>query len=260
MNAIPDRDLVFAVLISTAVFLILVAFSVSYFIIYKRKRRKHVMEMDAFKIQFRNEMLQSQVEVQEQTFQVIGKELHDNVGQLLSTARMLLGLTERNLPQPPDTLLTANETIAQAISELRSLSKSLDRDWLERFDFNQNMQMEMQRINAAGQIQLSYFNEHTLTIDAGKQIILFRIVQEAMQNAIKHAEAESITVKVVSNADHILILVSDNGKGFEPAEGDGMGLVNMRQRTALLNGQIRWISEPGKGADVEITLPNKLQE
>ena len=100
------------------------------------------------KAKYEQELLQSKLETQEQTFQQIGKELHDNVGQLLSTSRMLLGLTERSLPNPPDTLLTANATLGEAISELRSLSKSLDKEWLEQFSFTDNLQTEISRINA----------------------------------------------------------------------------------------------------------------
>lgn len=260
MNSRYYNELILAVIIGTIVFFILAAFSISYFLIYKRKRKEHQMEISEFKKQFASQLLQSQVEVQEQTFQQIGKELHDNVGQLLSTSRMLLGLTERNLSNPPDTLLTANATLGQAINELRSLSKSLDKEWLEQFSFTDNLQTEISRINAGNGVLAEFMTVDALPLASDEQIILFRIVQEAIQNAIKHGQPENMLIQIKLEENNFCITISDDGTGFTPREtGNGMGMSNMKHRTSLLGGSITWNSIPGQGTTVCIFLPIKKE-
>jgi signal transduction histidine kinase len=255
-----DNELILAVIIGTIVFFILVGFSVSYFITYKRKRTEHQVELNEFRRQFENQLLLSRVEVQEQTFQLIGKELHDNVGQLLSTARMLLGLTERSMDKPPDTLLTANETVAEAIAQLRSLSKSLDKEWLEQFNFSENLQYEIDRINSGRNVQAIYNNQYVVPLKPDEQIILFRIVQEAIQNAVKHANPTAINIQSFVNKDRFVVVIADDGAGFEKDKQQGMGLNNMKHRTLLLGGTIAWDTAPGNGTQVTITLPYNEKE
>lgn len=209
--------------------------------------------------EFHLQLTQSRIEVQELTYQHIGKELHDNVGQLLSTSRMLLGLTERSLPAIPDTLLTANETLARAINELRSLSRSLDKEWLEQFSFADNLEMEIDRINAGGYIAADYHQEIPLFLRADEQIILFRIVQEAIQNAIRHGLPHHIFISVSISGNDYLIAIKDDGHGNLPEQNTGMGMLNMKHRTNLLGGEIHWHPTPGKGTTVVITLPVKQE-
>lgn len=256
MNTGYDNELTLAVVISTIVFFILAAFCISYFITYKRKRTEHEVEMSEFKKQFEHQLLWSRMEMQEQTFQQIGKELHDNVGQLLSTAKMLMGLAERSMDTPPDTLLTANETLGDAIAQLRALSKSMDKDWLERFDFAENLHTEMARINTGRKAVAVYHQRDEIPLAPEQQIILFRIVQEGVQNAIKHAQPEHITIETFNRDNLLHVIITDDGNGvFATDKGKGMGLANMRHRAALLQGSITWDAVPGKGTGITIVLP-----
>lgn len=245
-----------AIVIISAIFVMVAVFVIVYFIYFKRRKEKMADENRKMKEVFQTELLQSRIEVQEQTFQQIGKELHDNVGQLLSTSRMLIGLTERELKNPPDTLLTANATLGQAINEIRSLAKSLDKEWLERFSFSENLQTVIDRINAGAMIKASYQEEDPLLIRSDEQIIVFRIVQEALQNAVKHADATSISVRLWKEEAGYNIHVTDDGRGFDTATvRKNMGLSNMEHRVHLLKGSINIQSSPSKGTDVHICLP-----
>jgi signal transduction histidine kinase len=204
--------------------------------------------------EFQKQLLQSQVEVQEATLSVLARELHDNVCQLLSSSKMLLGVAQMNASPVHETIKTADETIGKAINELRTLSRSLDKEWLERFDLIENLSNEVVRINA-GQIILARFS-HTgkLALVAEQQIILFRIIQEALQNAIKHADAKNINIEVASTSLAILVLIMDDGKGFDKTLDDGFGIQNMKHRTKLLGGNITW--EAGHpGSVIKIELP-----
>lgn len=244
------NSMVQAIIIITAIFVLVGIFLITYLIYFNRRKTKLLEE--------KQQLIQSQVEVQEQTFQQIGKELHDNVAQLLSTSRMLLGITERSLANPPETLLAANETLAKAISELRTLSKSLDKEWLEQFKFIDNLKSELTRINAGEKIKVSLSGQTEIELKPEDQIILFRIVQEAIQNAIKHGEPEKIEIEMSSQNGVITIRITDDGIGFDLKKvSKGMGLNNMSTRTSLLGGMIVWERGQRIGTIVNIHIPVK---
>lgn len=249
------------VIAGTVLLLLVIGFMVSFIIIHRKRRNQFIREKLTMEKELTQQLLQSRIEVQEETFQQIGKELHDNVGQLLSTSRMLIGLTERELKNPPDTLLTANATLGQAINEIRSLAKSLDKEWLERFSFSENIQMAIDRINAGEVIKASYREEEPLLLRNDEQIILFRIVQEAIQNAVKHANPDHISILIQKEGNNYNIRIKDNGRGFDAAMVKrGMGLSNMEHRIHLLGGSISFQSSLGTGTEVAIYFPLQINK
>lgn len=249
------------VIIGTVLLLLVTAFLVSFIVIHRKRRNQFIRDKLTMEKELEQQLLQSRIEVQEQTFQQIGKELHDNVGQLLSTSRMLIGLTERELKNPPDTLLTANATLGQAINEIRTLAKSLDKEWLERFSFSENIQTVIDRINAGEVIKASYEEQEPLLLRSDEQIILFRIVQEAVQNAVKHASPAFISIQVQKEEEGYTIQIRDDGRGFDATTVKrNMGLTNMQHRIHLLKGSIQIQSSPGNGTDVKLYLPLQIDE
>ena len=223
------------------------------------------------KRRFRHEqaLLRTQLETREETFLQIGQELHDNVGQLLSTAKILMGITARSMPEVPETLSTATDVVGTAIQDLRSLSRTLNKEWLQQFNIIDNLRQEMDRINASGTITttlemvgetlpLSAMEGETLPLSADDQIMLFRIVQEGLQNAIRHGEACNIRIRITLVQEEVKVTITDDGKGFQEgavAPG-GAGLLNMTHRTRLLGGVIRWSSPEGqKGVQINISIP-----
>jgi len=241
------------------VFFLLVLLVALTMFLHRQKVRRIETEKKLMQQDFEQQLLQSQMEVQEATFSALGKELHDNVGQLLSSTKMLLGITQRNLSNVPDTLTTAEETLGKAIQELRALSKTLNKEWLEQFNLIENLQTEAARVNATDHLQVTiHHNNHSLPLQTDEQIILFRIVQEALQNAIKHAEAKHITISFMVDVHSLNILIEDDGNGFDVSQTpSGVGFINMNHRTQLLGGTIRWEASPQAGTRVSIHLPVK---
>lgn len=205
--------------------------------------------------EFENQLMKSQIEVQEMTSNELAKELHDNVGQLLSCTKMFIGITQRSLAQIPDTLNLAEETLGKAINELRALTKSMDKEWLEQFDLITNLENEINRINAAKTIRINLSHCGKLGLDTQKQIILFRITQEAIQNAIKHADSENISINITTILNTIDLKIYDDGKGFDlESANTGLGIRNMKQRIGLLGGSICWDTSV-YGSKINIQLP-----
>lgn len=251
-----EQNIIVTVILITSVFLIAGVFLLFYVRLYNERKRNHEEEKQVMKQEFDTQILHAQVEVQEATFSTLGGELHDNIGQLLSSTKMLLGLTERALSPVPDTLLAATETLGKAIHELRALSKSMTREWLEQFDFVDNLRTETQRLNANNLLQVQLSCLPSIPMTADKQILLFRIVQEAIQNVIRHSGAGLLIMEVSREGDRLHVSLADNGKGFtDTGKRSGIGLINMKQRVRVLGGQIEWSSPNGGGTRVFINLP-----
>jgi signal transduction histidine kinase len=240
-----------------AIFSVLVFFIIIFIVLYQRRYYRFQREKQSLQNSFQSEILKTQLETQEETFYQIGEEIHDNIGQLLSSTKMLLGITERNLPTIPDPFRTAQETLGKAITELRSLSKSLNKEWLHQFNVIQNLETEIERINLANVIQIRLFTSvKLLPLAPEAQVMLFRIIQEAIHNSIKHANAKTLRITIDLN-QIILVSIQDDGTGFELQENQqrGVGIINMKHRTTLLGGTIEWKAIPQGGTEVRIFIP-----
>jgi signal transduction histidine kinase len=231
---------------------------VIFVITYQNRQQLYQVQLKALEQEFKHQLTQSQLEIQEYTFRQISEELHDNVGQLLGTTKMLMGITERTLHEVPDSLKIASETLTQAIQDIRSLSKSLSEEWLHQFNIVENLQTELSRINASRIIYASMQTNITLLpLEPQKQVMLFRIMQEALQNSIKHSQPKNIDVAIMVNDDNIYLSLEDNGNGFDAntAIRSGVGMMNMKHRIQLLGGTIEWHSNKNGSTKVEIILP-----
>jgi len=244
------------------VFLTLTGIVVFVLLFYQKKKFNHRQQIADLQNVFHQEILHAQLETQEYTFRQVSEEIHDNVGQLLSTVNMLLGITERNLEKPPETLSLAMTTVARAIHDLRGFSKSLSTEWLNQFDLLENIRNELDRLSSAGIVQGQLQTDiAVLPYLPQEQVMLFRVLQEAIQNCIRHSGATSIQVSVRTGESEIYLDLEDNGKGFDPAamEMKGIGMMNMRHRIGLMHGSIVWESVPSVGTKVGIRLPIKMK-
>ncbi len=147
------KEVVIVLVAGMIIFIILASIVVFILLFYQKKRFQHRQQLADMQNSVKQELLKTQLETQEETFLQIGNEIHDNVGQLLSSTKILIAITERSLPFVPDTLRTASETLAKAIQDLRSLSKTLNKEWLEKFNIIENLLLETERINASRTIR-----------------------------------------------------------------------------------------------------------
>ena len=241
---------------ASSLLLLITLFIVMLVMAYLKRDLKHLKEKEMMEADFEKQLLQSQLETQEETLNQLSIEIHDNIGQLLNSTKLLIGITQRSLAESPDTLFMADETLAKAIQELRSLSKSLNREWLQQFNFIENLEAEINRINAAKSLQIHLFRPGALSLKAGEQIILFRIVQEILQNSIKHAQAKNIEINIKEDSRQLCIYIADDGTGFDEATvAKSVGILNIKHRTRLLGGTVEWGSSNSNGTGVTIQLP-----
>jgi two-component system, NarL family, sensor kinase len=238
-------------------FFLLVAIGIIILVlVYQKKQLRFIYEKRQLKNQFQEELLKSRLEAQEETLTNLSREIHDNIGQLVSSAKMLVGVASRKLPDVGDTLHQADQSLSQAMNELRAISKSLSTEWLEQFNFYENLQNEAGRVSTSGEITIHVSHEGAIALSKERQLILFRMVQESIQNAIKHSRASNIYIKANPKEDNLVISIEDNGDGFDVNDSNkqGIGMNNIKHRAALIGGEVQWRSD-NKGTKVSIIIP-----
>ena len=228
----------------------------------KSKVREKWIDAQALKTAYDQEILKSQIEVQNQTLQHIGQELHDNIGQLLSVAKINLNILEESDFEDFDFIKQTNEIITQSISDLRALTKSLDGDFVKDFGLEESISHELQRIRKTRRFQteISVLGEKR-KLGYEREIVLFRIVQEILNNALKHSKAKNLAIVLHYFADSFTLKVNDDGKGFDLENINqkvlsqaGAGLRNMQRRMELIGGKCTISSEIGKGTEVVLSM------
>ena len=245
------------IMVGTVVFLLFAGFILAYMMIYWK--RKHLQEVEKMKLNFNEEILKSQLEIQEQTFTTISQEIHDNVGQLLSLAKVQANIIDQSETTDKAVLAELRDNIGKAMTDLRDMAKSLNSDHLRLLSLKDLIVPELARMQRSGLLATAITEEGTTQpIDQQKKLILFRIIQEALHNVIKHAAAENLSVQLLYMADAVEIKIVDDGKGFDVdtvIATDGLGLHNMMSRAVLLKGKAYIKSRPGEGAAIIITIP-----
>lgn len=249
--------------------IIFILFFLVFFLFYRnvmRKRNEMYLNEEKLKTNFQQAILQSQLEIQEQTFKNISQEIHDNIGQALTLAKLNLNTLPAINEQQQEKISTSKSIISKVISDLRDLSRSLNTDYVAEMGLQLALEYELGLINKSGVIQT---NLHTsgepFRMEQQHELILFRIVQEALNNIMKHAEAATISARLNYGIDKIELLLTDDGKGFSLTEGNigklpGMGLRNMQNRAKLIGAVFCMSSTPGSGTELKITVPRNTSE
>jgi signal transduction histidine kinase len=234
-------------------------FTISYIIIYRRKNEKHRLEMKNIKLLYEQASLQSQLEMQEHTFNTISNEIHDNVGQILSLAKVQLNIIDQSDKLDKALLADVKDSVAKAMADLRDIAKSLNSERIQQSGLFENTKLELQRINRAGIMNTSITSEGSKRDPAEQNtLILFRMIQEALHNIIKHSKAAKATVCFDYQPEYLRILLSDNGIGFDAdqiAGKDGLGLKNMIKRATMIGGEVTIKSRPREGTVITIKSP-----
>ena len=227
---------------------------------YNNKKGQMSKEQQLMRATFDKQLLESKLEIQEQTFDMISQEIHDNVGQILSLAKVQLSIIEQKQLVDDDLLGGVKENISLAMTELRDIAKSLNSQRIQQLSLQDSINQEIRRINRSGFIKVSSDISGTeKNIPDQHKLIVFRIVQEGLQNIIKHAGASDVKVSIRYLDDCLFISIFDNGVGFNPEtelkKREGLGLQNILRRATLVGGEANVISKPGEGTTVQIQMP-----
>ncbi|MEP7374437.1 MAG: PAS domain-containing protein [Chitinophagaceae bacterium] len=216
-------------------------------------------ELADVRLQRQKEISETIIKVQEKERSRIGHELHDNVNQLLSTIKLFFGGINTSNTEQKQLKSKSIEYLHMAIEEITKLSKELVTPQLKEENLTNNIKALIEDIQLAGTLKFSLIHDiDDKLLSSGKKITLFRIVQEQLKNIIKHSRATNIQISLQTKDDHVILVMKDNGKGFDPQQTrQGIGLSNIHERAQFYNGMADIKSPPGAGCTLTVTIPVK---
>ena len=242
-----------------AIIFFLVAFVVIFFIALQRRKNKYLIERLEAQQKFQEELSNSQLEIQEQTFKNIAWELHDNVGQLLSVANLQLNmLMNVSGDDVQDQIKETKDVIVATVEEVRSLSKTLNTEVILHNGLVKSVQVELERFNRLNFLQadLKVEGDESQAIKNEDEIIIFRILQEFFSNVIKHARANKLFVHLFYKKDVLEVTIVEDGVGFNTSlKSHSSGLRNMKSRAKLLGAEFELQSALEKGSTLQLIYP-----
>lgn len=224
-----------------------------------KQQKKHQQEL----MKLQEIRSQAVIDAEEKERQRIGKDLHDGVGQLLSAARMNVANLENVFLQQPVQQQTnfknAVDLIDESVKEVRAISHNMMPNMLIKSGLAKAVREFIDKIASTGKLKIEL---QTIGLDQrlnqNTENILFRVLQEIVNNIIKHAQASHVSIQLIRHDNEIVLMVEDNGVGFDVKKintFDGIGLKNIQSRVEYLNGTVDFDSQPGKGTTVNIQVP-----
>jgi len=260
-----EENLTTLILLGTIIVIVFVAFVILLSFLFTAKKNKLIQEKQLMKTQFEQELLQTQIEIQEQTLKTISQEIHDNIGQVLSLAKLNLNtvnnVTDKNALSKID---STKDLVSKAISDLRDLSRSLHGDKIAEIGLQEAVENELRILQNTGQFETRLkITGEPYKLEPQKEMVLFRIVQEALHNSVKHARSKNINVQLNYKPTVFNLIIADDGTGFNVAalqsSQTGIGLRSMQNRAALIGGIFSIQSSEGNGTSISIEIPGNLK-
>jgi PAS domain S-box-containing protein len=203
-------------------------------------------------------LTQATIDSQEKERFEIGKELHDNIGQRLTTIKLYLDLAFASADETTSEMISLSQrNISDVINEIRSICRSLIPSSLSDLGLVESINDLIISVSKAQAVHIDFyhsqFNESLLP--ENQKLMVFRIIQEQLNNIVKHADATRVVINIFNKGDVMTLDINDNGKGFDTSTvRRGLGLTNMKNRAELLGGTFSLISAPGKGTTVKVSI------
>lgn len=202
-------------------------------------------------------LLEKLVHSQEEERRLVANDLHDGVLQYVIAAEMHLKAFQNSVNEHPNTNLDRGlQRLREAVTEGRRLIFNLRPSSLDDFGLEETLRRQLETMEKDG--CETRFDYDVSTLPPPAETAVYRIVQEALNNILRHAEADSVSVELKTSGENLEVRVKDNGKGFDPAQGsDGVGLVAMKERAQFIGGSLELRSQPGGPTTVAVTIPTR---
>lgn len=258
-----QREIFFLIIAVTCLLALLTAFMALTVIVYNKRKRKIILENEIIKKNFEQELLRTQLEIQEQTLKTISEEIHDNIGQVLSLAKLKLNTLDFAKAEALREKTTdAKSLVSKAIQDLRDLSRSLNTDTIASLGLVRALEQELELFQKSGYTTSLQVDGSIRKLEPQRELIIFRIIQESLNNIIKHAEAKTIRVNASYQETGLQLSVEDDGKGAPVSALDmeknsyrSLGLRNMHNRATMIGAVFTLLSEQERGTKVTLDIP-----
>ena len=227
---------------------------------YRQRKKEYLNEIEIKNEIHQRELLSTQLEIQQATMQQIGRELHDNIGQKLTLVSLYTQqmLYENKVPEASERIEQVSQIINQSLQDLRNLSKTLTDDNINQKDIKTLIQEEVDITNSFRKCRVSFdCNFEVLDLSFVHKNVLLRIIQEFIQNSIKHSGCKYIFITLSTSENTLWELkIRDDGIGFDTSgiTSNGIGLTNMKNRAKIIGAEIHLESIANEGTQLHIIL------
>ncbi len=236
--------------------------------LYQKKQHAFKRELEEMRSRYEQEFLKSKIELQEQTLEHISFEIHDNIGQFISLAKLHINTIDaRADPVVSDKVCTAVGLLTCALDDLRNITRGLSLEHIRAGGLERAIASQVSQVEKTGRFAATFDVKGNYNfLEEQKEIILFRIFQEALNNIIRHSHASSMSVLLDAASEDVTLEITDNGVGFEMSwlfeDGEMKaktgGLSHMIARARVIDAEIKILSAKGAGTSVRITVPKKF--
>lgn len=258
----PPAEITFAQLLfgGIAAMLLAAGLLLVFFVTYQKRLQQQRLYLRTQEVEQQQQLLTAMIDAQESERERIGQDLHDGIGSTIATDKLLVSRLSATptLPPPPDLLLLIEELMSAAMHDVRSVSHSLYPAVLARYGLAEALQHLVQVCNETGALAIRLELDYSRPLPRPQELALYRICQELVHNALKHAKgATRLLVELRQQGGMLLLLVEDDGCGFpvQPAQvTDGAGLRSIVGRVQMLKGRLHRHSTPGQGSCLTIEL------
>jgi signal transduction histidine kinase len=253
-------EVILILIISTSLTLFLGTVVVMVLFIQNKRKYRHKQQLSELQGHYEKTLLQTKLKIIEETYSAISQNLHDNIGSNISTAMLLLYKDENMTALEQETnRKEALNILDKVVDDLRNIARSLSPDYLFRIGLGEAIQQRIEQLGKAKRYELeSFIDKFPHQLDRKKQVILYYIFQEAINNIHTHADAKKILVRLQYQSDKLLLEIRDDGKGM-PISNDspaGAGLINMKNYAQMIGADLEILSDSHRGTDIKIILPH----
>jgi signal transduction histidine kinase len=253
------------IILATLILLVFIGGIVVFIVQYHKRKIIHEKEMAILNEQHIQDLLNTKLEIQVQTMEDIGREIHDNIGQHLTLASIYANQIafEDIYPKINRQVASISTILNESLAELRKLSKNLTNTTAEYTELKDLINNECQRVNALNICNVKYnYTDTNFRISATIKNFILRIIQEFLQNSLKHANCKNISLDFQYSDSGLSILAQDDGKGFSidtygANPSKGIGLPNMKKRAELIGAEFSFKSIENEGTSLNLFIPAK---
>ncbi|MDR2206235.1 MAG: histidine kinase [Flavobacteriaceae bacterium] len=237
------------IILFTIVILMMVSIMFIIYSVFIKKKTQLILKESSFE----NELANSQTEIKEQTLNYVGQELHDNIGQKLTVARMMTNHFDKN-----QQVLELNQLLGECIQDIRNLSKTFITEDVLHFGIINSLEKEIKRIKELNLIEVDFqTNKDDIDLNPKHSLILFRIIQENISNVLKHSQATLMKIHIEDSPGNFKVLIEDNGKGISVSSKTGSGHTNMANRAKIINTDLKIESTENSGTKIMLNYPKQ---
>jgi len=239
------------------VFLTLLVTLLVIFFYFLKKKNSYLVDKMESELYFQSELVKTRIEIKDQTLSEISKELHDNIGQIISVGIMQLNMhiNSEKIIQPNE-LRDLKGILAKSLDEIRILSRIINKDNLLQSNFIEAIKQDLERIKKLKKIQYKYtLSGEIPLINEEHDLFIYRIFQEALHNSLKHSHSDLFEVNITTTDDLFCLKIKDFGIGYDPLKtNSGIGLNNMKLRAKLIGATLIMNSD-SSGTAVTLEYP-----